>query len=305
MVEQLLTRYMWLIDILRKGERLTYEEISNKWYISSVNDAHIDLTKRTFYNHCKAIEREFGIYIECQRGRGLNLYYISNPEVLEDNSLVKWTIDNFSIGETLMDNRSISDKILLEDIPSGYKWLDIILKALKQNLEMELCYENFVGKKFQGIIQPLCVKLFKRRWYILAETIAGKRIYSLDRISELKLTSNTFEYPGNFTPADYFRDVFGITAVVERKVEDVVIRTYQELPNYLRSLPIHPSQKEINTSSQYTDFSLRLVVTFDFIQELLLHRDQLEVVSPESLRNDIKEIIYKMNIFYSRKPEMR
>ena len=138
---------MWLIDTLRNGERLTYEEISDKWDNSAVTDAHVDLTKRTFYNHCKAIEREFGIYIECQRGRGLNRYFISNPEALEDNSLIKWTVDNFSIGETLMDNRSISDKILLEDIPSGYQWLNMILRALKQNLEMELKYENFVGKK--------------------------------------------------------------------------------------------------------------------------------------------------------------
>ena len=50
MVEQLLKRYMWLIDTLRNGERLTYEEISDKWDKSSVNDAHINLTKRTFYN---------------------------------------------------------------------------------------------------------------------------------------------------------------------------------------------------------------------------------------------------------------
>ena len=161
MVEQLLKRYMWLIDILHNGERLTFEEISDKWDNSSINDAHVDLTQRTFYNHCKAVEREFGIYIECQRGRGLNRYFISNPEALEENSLVKWSMDNFSIGETLMDNRSIADKILLEEIPSGYQWLDIILKALKLNLEMEICYENFVGKKFFGKIRPLCVNLFK------------------------------------------------------------------------------------------------------------------------------------------------
>ena len=299
MVEQLLKRYMWLIDSLRNGERLTYEEISDKWNNSSVNDAHVDLTKRTFYNHCKAIEREFGIYIECQRGRGLNRYFISNPEALEDNSLVKWTVDNFSIGEILMDNRTISDKILLEDVPSGYQWLEVILRALKQNLEMELFYENFVGKKFSGIMRPLCVKLFKRRWYVLADIAEDKkRIFSLDRIKNLKLTQRKFEYPKDFDAKEYFRDIFGATAVVERKVEDIIIRTYQELPNYLRSLPMHHSQKEIQASAQYTDFSLRLVPTFDFIQELLLHRDQLEVISPESLRKDIKEIITKMKNLY-------
>ena len=305
MVEQLLKRYMWLINTLRNGERLTYEEISDKWDNSSVNDANVDLTKRTFYNHCKAIEKEFGIYIECQRGRGLNMYYISNLEVLDDNSLVKWTVDNFSIGETLMDNRSISEKILLEEIPSSCQWLDIILKALKQNLELDLVYKNFAGKKFEGNIRPLCVKLFKRRWYVLVEIPrVGKRIFSLDRINNLKLTPTKFQYPKKFIPSDFFNDIYGIIANVDRNVENIIIRCYHELPYYLRSLPIHKSQKEIKTTSEFTEFSLRLVPTFDFIQEILLHRDQLEVIAPESLRNEIKEITLRMNDLYKKDVEL-
>ena len=85
---------------------------------------------------------------------------------------------------------------------------------------------------------------------------------------------------------------------VERKVQNINIRTYAELPGYLRSLPIHHSQRELSTSPEHTDFSLRLVPTFDFIQELLLHRDQMEVLSPQSLRDELNEIITKMKNRY-------
>lgn len=294
MVELLLKRYLWLIDTLKRNGELTFEEISDKWDASYVNDNGSLLTKRTFYNHCQAIARHFGIDIECRRGRGLNLYRIVNPEAIEENSLTKWALDSFSLGNLLLGNADIAEKILLEDIPSGREWLEVILTALQQNRGIELHYENFVGIKFVGMVQPLCIKLFKRRWYVLAQLPDGRRrIFSLDRIKSLEVTANQFDYPSDFVPAEYFHDVFGIIAGVDRKIENIVIRTYAELPGYLRSLPMHHSQKEVESRDGHTDFSLRLIPTFDFIQELLLHRDQLEVLQPQSLRDEISELITK------------
>lgn len=193
MVELLLKRYLWLIDTLKRGGEMTFDEISAKWDKSSVNDNKSELTKRTFYNHCQAIARHFGIDIECRRGRGLNLYYITNPEAIEENTLTKWALDSFSLGELLLGNASISEKILIEYIPSGREWLEPVLQALQQNRIVEITYENFVGVKFTGIVCPLCVKLFKRRWYVLCLTGNNrKRIFSLDRVKNLELTDKTF-----------------------------------------------------------------------------------------------------------------
>ena len=300
MVELLLKRYLWLIDTLKRGGEMTYNEIADRWDKSSVNDNGTILSKRTFYNHCQAVSRHFGIDIECRRGRGLNLYRITNPEAIEENSVIKWTLDSFSLGELLIANSSISDKILLEEIPSGREWLEPILKALQDNLQIEIEYENFFGVKFIGKVSPLCVKLFKRRWYVLCELGKDrKRIFSLDRVKSLVATDSSFIYPKDFVPADYFRDVFGIVAGTGGKVENIRIRTYAELPGYLRSLPMHHSQQEIESNAEFTDFSLRLRPSFDFIQELLLHREQLEVLSPQTLRDEIAEIISKMKNHYN------
>lgn len=299
MVDLLLKRYLWLIDTLKRNGELTFEEISDKWDSSSVNDNGVVLSKRTFYNHCQAIARHFGIDIECRRGRGLNLYRIANPEAIEENSLTKWALDSFSLGELLLGNAAISDKILLEDISSGREWLVPILQALQQNKELEIVYENFVGRKFAGVIQPLCIKFFKRRWYVLGKIPEGKmRIYSLDRLKSLILTEKTFAYPSNFSPSSYFANFYGIL-VTDGKPEKIVIRAYEELPGYLRSLPLHPTQYELDTKDGHTDFTLRLVPTFDFIQELLLHRDQLEVIAPQSLRDEIASVISKMSDNYN------
>ena len=299
MVELLLKRYLWLIDTLKRGGEMTFDEIADRWSKSSVNDNGSELSKRTFYNHCQAVARHFGIDIECRRGRGLNLYSIANPEAIEENSLTKWALDSFSLGELLLGNASIADKILLEEIPSGREWLEPILKALQENRQIEFEYENFFGVKFSGRVNPLCVKLFKRRWYVLCEVGKDrKRIFSLDRLKSLTLAESRFIYPKDFVPEDYFRDVFGIVAGTGGKVENIVIRTYAELPGYLRSLPMHHSQREIESNKDYTDFSLRLRPSFDFIQELLLHREQLEVLSPQTLRDEMTEIVSKMKSYY-------
>lgn len=299
MVELLLKRYLWLIDTLKRNGEMTFDEIVDKWAKSSINDNGSVLSKRTFYNHCQAVARHFGIDIECRRGRGLNLYRIVNPEAIEENSLTKWAIDSFALGELLLGNASIADKILLEDIPSGREWLEPILKALQHNYELSIDYENFVGTKFSGLVKPLCVKLFKRRWYLVSLLDNSRiRIFSLDRVKNLNVTDSSFEYPKDFDAVDYFRDVFGIVAGTSGKVDNIVIRTYAELPGYLRSLPMHHSQHEISSNENYTDFSLRLRPTFDFIQELLLHRDQLEVLAPETLRNEVLAIISKMKSHY-------
>lgn len=300
MVELLLKRYLWLINTLKSNGEMTFDEIAECWEHSSLNDTGATLIKRTFYNHCQAIARHFGVDIECRRGRGLNLYRIVNPEAIEENSLTKWALDSFSLGELLLGNTAISDKILLEDIPSGREWLEPILRALQQNRKLNIEYENFVGLKFKGSISPLCVKLFKRRWYVLALVHNDRyRIFSLDRVTSLDIATEKFEYPNNFSPVEYFRDVYGIIAGVERKVQNIHIRAYAELPGYLRSLPLHPTQHELETGDGYTDFSLRLVPTFDFIQELLLHREQLEVIAPQSLRDEIASIISKMSNRYN------
>ncbi len=108
MVELLLKRYLWLIDTLKRGEEMSFDEIAERWATSAVNDNGSLLSKRTFYNHCQAVTRHFGIDIECRRGSGLNTYHIANPDVIEDNSLIKCAIDNFYLGELLLGNASIS-----------------------------------------------------------------------------------------------------------------------------------------------------------------------------------------------------
>lgn len=301
MVDILLKRYLWLIDTLRSRGEMTYEEISSAWDRSAVNDNASTLSKRTLYNHCQAVARHFGIEITCKRGHNLNYYYIANPEALTGGSINNWLIENFSVATLLSENASIADKILLEDIPSGRKYLNEVLAALRESVTIRISYRNFSCRGYDDLeVEPLCVKLFKRRWYMLTRLSGnGKfRIFALDRITALEVKKHKYIYPSEFLPSEFFEPYFGITAQTGEEPEAITLRVYDELRGYLKSLPIHHSQEILEEDGDSMTVSVKVAPTFDFIQEILSHCEQLEVLMPKSLRNKIYSIISKMSDLY-------
>lgn len=126
---------------------------------------------------------------------------------------------------------------------------------------------------------------------MLAKSINdGKmRIYGLDRLENVELTTERFSMPKDFNAKKYFSTFFGIVTDESVAVERITIRAYKQYQQYVRSFPIHSSQKELYACDAYADFELRLRPTYDFIMELLHTGTMIEVMEPESLCKTMKE----------------
>jgi len=288
---------MWLISTIHDAGKLSFEDIAGKWDKAYINDLHQPLKLRTFHNHRNAILMQFGVVIECQRGT--NLYYIDNPDALENDSINQWLLNSFAVSNLLMDNRSISDRIMLEDVPSGRYYLEIITTAMRDNRQIVLDYEDFFGNTIQGLkVYPYFIRLFKRRWYVMALVLPEKEIhrFGLDRIQNIEVLESKFNYPKEFSPQDYYTDYYGVFH--DEKPMTIRLKAYREKPHYLRSLPLHHSQREIESNADYTIFEYKIAPTYDFIQEILSHGNQLEILSPDTFRQQIKAIIQEMHDFY-------
>ena len=297
MTDRLYSKYLWLITTIHDAGKISFEDIASRWNDAYINDLHQPLKLRTFHNHRNAILMQFGVVIECQRGS--NLYYIENPDVLKKDSINQWLLDSFAVSNLLMDNRTISDRIMLEDVPSGRYYLEIIIKAIRENYQISVDYEDFFGNTIQGLkVNPYFIRLFKRRWYVMALVMPGKEIhrFGLDRINRIEILDSKFSYPKDFSPLDYYIDYYGVFH--DAKPITIRLKAYREKPNYLRSLPLHHSQREIESNADYTIFEYKIAPTYDFIQEILSHGNQLEVLSPDTFRQQIKAIIQEMYNFY-------
>ena len=298
MAKNLLNKYVWLVETIYKAKKITFEEINEKWLDNDLSEDK-PLPLRTFHKWRQAIEEMFGLIIENEKG-GHYYYYIQNADDLEDeSSLRSWLFRTLSVSNMMLDSVCIKDKILLEEVHDGREYLPVILESLKKNIVLEMTYKSFWRDEANTFeIEPYCLKAFKQRWYLVGRSPYYDKImiYALDRVHQLELTERSFEYPEDFKAEDYFDDCFGIIADQNYDVETVKLKVLAGQANYLRSLTLHQTQKEIERTDEYSIFTVKLRPTFDFQQEILSMGSDIEVLSPDWFRDDIaKDIKHTWN----------
>ena len=85
----------------------------------------------------------------------------------------------------------------------------------------------------------------------------------------------------------------------ELKPQKVRIRVYGNQVEYLRSLPLHRSQRKVLTKyGQYSEFEYYVCLTPELSTQLLAMGEKVEVLEPQELRDDMKNRIEEMFIFY-------
>ena len=291
MAKNTINKYVWLADTIYRAKKISFEEINRRWLDSDMSDGEA-LSIRTFHKWRVAIEEMFGLVIENENG-GQYRYYIENSEDLKDGSMRSWLFNTLTVSNLMMESASIKDKILFEEIPDGEQYLPTILEALKKNTVLEMTYQSYWRDEANTFtVEPYCLKAFKQRWYLVGRSPYYNKImiYALDRVHQLELTALHFEYPEDFKAEDYFDECFGIIADVNCKVETVKLKVSAGQANYLRSLTLHQSQKEIERNDEYSIFTVRLRPTFDFRQEILSQGCDIEVLEPKWFRDEVAEI---------------
>ena len=299
MISTTFNRYIWLVNTLIQSGRLTFEEISRKWERSSLSEGKT-LPLRTFHEHRKAVEELFQIDILCDTSDGYK-YYIEDLSALRENKTRQWLLNSFSTINLIAEGRQMRDRILLEEIPEGAAYFQTLIEAMKQNRVIAITYQPFYETESSMYhVHPYCLKVYKQRWYILGycEELNGIRHFSLDRIQNINITETGFDYPSGFSPEAYYKDSIGIWTNENTKPQKVIIRAYGTQSKYLRTLPLHHSQKEIYTSDKYCDFEYKLCITRNLISELLAKGKAVQVMEPKSLRIEMKKNLYNMFNYY-------
>lgn len=295
-----LQKYTWLIDTIRRAGKISHKELSARWERNKELSDCRPLHRATFNHWRDAIYEQFSIIIDCQRVGGY-LYYIANPEDIDENKLKKWILDSYAVSNTIGENLSLKDRILVDEIPSGHDHLTTMLEAMKENKVVELTYRPF--QKQHGYtfpIEPYCVKLFENRWYVLAHNVQydDVRVYGLDRVEEAVITDITFKLPKGFSAADFFSSTYGIVISHDIKPEPIIIRANKEHKHYLKSLPLHHSQQLLSECDEYADFQVTVAPTYDFVMKLLQAGSMIEVLKPAELRKTMKNWISDMYELY-------
>lgn len=289
MAKNFFKRYIWLVDLINRRKYVSFKEINEAWMRSPLNETGDPLSERTFFNHKDAIAGMFGIEILNDRSLG---FYIGRSEVGSDETS-DWMLHTLCLNNVLHENADMKDRILMEKVPSSERFLTDIISAMRDFRVIRLCYQSFWHPEpFCFNVRPYCVKYFKQRWYLLGDSDLGLRIYSLDRFVDMEELEEHFEIPKGFDAEEYFGNYFGV--IIGEEPEDVKIRVVPDQVKYFQTLPLHESQKEAVQEDGSSVFSYHIAPTFDFVQEILSHGADVEVLEPAELRESIADIIAGM-----------
>ena len=283
-----LKKYIWLVDtVMRAGEKgLTLKQIAELYEHHNEGEFY---ARRTFQRHRDEILDLFGIEIECYSDGSDFRYRLADDGGNE--YFRRWLLDSIAVNRIVTDSREAAHFIAVES--SNDTVLSIVLGVLKEQRTLAFSYHPYWSESpysYSGV-QPHALKMFERRWYIIARRDTEYRFFALDRMSDVVVQEKAFKRDPKFDLEKMFAGTYGII-VEDIPIENIRLKVDAFQANYLRSLPLHSSQHELKRSAEYSIFSLRVRPTFDFKQKLLSLGSTVEVLQPESFR---KEMVKELN----------
>ncbi|MCH8555015.1 MAG: WYL domain-containing protein [Schleiferiaceae bacterium] len=186
----------------------------------------------------------------------------------------------------------------------GREHVPNLFNAINSCQQLQITYKPFEQQEATEIYCPLYLKQFNQRWFLVVEPLNHPSQYkhlSLDRIVAVLPTGKTFLYPINFDPEDYFHDVVGVTINSSSPVI-VDLRVKKPRAYYIRTKPIHKSQKEVkgnaDADSPYIEYRIRVIPNKELYATLLEFGPDLEVLTPDSVREEMRQLVSAMYKFY-------
>ena len=249
------------------------------------------ITGRTLERDIADIAELFGISISFNRTR--QGYFIRENYGDYDERICELMM-NFDLLNAIDSDQNLSSFVLAEHHRPLYsEWLIPLVKAIHALHPVEFDYVNYrndCAEKHFSVL-PHFLKESNQRWYLLAYDGATMKTFGFDRIRGLEIREDvTFERNTDVSVADLFNDSYGLWNDPSIPVEDIELK-YDALDGrFVKSAPIHRSQRILADTPDGLRISLRLRITNDFVMELLSRSRSLEVVKPQHLRERIRHV---------------
>lgn len=290
-------RYLYLIDRLRSRAsdfRELQEHVLKKLSNEDMDTA-FEYSVRTFERDKKDIYAIFGIAVQYNRK---DKTYLIDEEEIEDQSVSR-IIDAFSIHHALHEGNKLSPSVFLEKRKSsGTENIHGIIHAV-QNFKIlqfthQKHWDDFSTKRE---VKPIAIKESQQRWYLVAQDLKDGNVktFGLDRISNLKITDTKFKSV-SYNVEKEFQHAFGVETY--SKAEKIVLQFDRQQGNYIRTFPLHESQRIVKQTNDLIAVELFIHITNDIIMELLKYGSTVQVLEPESLISEMKNRVENMAKLY-------
>lgn len=305
-----------------------FSNFGRKYYIEDLvkacNEAIYDFTgkqegvkKRQVYEDIKFMESLAGYHIDLERfkdGRKIFFKYrerdysinkspLNEVEVNQINEVLL-TLSRFKgmpqfewVDEISSRLQSLSrqDDVKIIDFEQnqflkGLEYITPLFNAIFFKRVLEVKYLSFKGEnEIMNIIHPYFLKQYNLRWFLFGLNEKESKIsnQALDRIISIKELDYEYKPNTEIDFNEYFDDVIGVT-ILPKPLELVTLLVTNDLWPYIKTKPIHGSQKQPQFTPDGVIIELELIINYEFISVLLSYGERLKILSPVSLINDVK-----------------
>lgn len=281
-----ISRYNLIIKKVRK-QPVTLSEIMDYLKLESeIQGYNFNVSQRTFQRDLEEIRSIYNIEIKYDFSR--KIYYIDYEEQPDISDRI---MEAFDVFNSLNLTERLSDYIHFEKRKSqGTENLYGILHAIKNTFQISFNYHKFWENDItERNAKPYALKEFKNRWYLIALDLNDDTIksFALDRLRDLEISKKHFVYPVDFNITNYYKFCFGIVRPNEDVPEEIILSLTPFQGRYIKSLPLHESQEILIDNEKELRIRLKLYLTYDFIMELLSMGENLKILQPKSLINQL------------------
>ncbi len=290
-----ISRYLLIHKRLKAKPYSTYEQLLSYFdnqfdYLHMQDDTlHVGFSKRTLQRDLKEIRDIFGIDIEYSKSQ--KGYFISQNE--NENLNFQRMMEAFDMFNSLNRAQDLTPFIHLEKRrPQGTDNLYGLLHAIKNRLQIKCTYQKFWEEELsQRLLEPYALKEFKNRWYVLAKDNKDNNIksFALDRLTNLEITNHTYQYPEDYSIEQNYRYCFGIISPNGEQPRDIILSFNPFQGKYIKTLPLHDTQQVLVDNDKELKINLKLCWTHDLVMELLSFGENMKVVEPKQLADEIKQ----------------
>lgn len=288
-------KYLLITRLLNESQLPAVSLTSIQAHLS--NHGFSNISARTIQRDFLALREEFGIQINhCPTKRGYTIQTDTDEDVSDFRQFLK-LLELAERVETLTHTfRATADAarcIIFEhnDYFKGTEHLGILADAIRRKIQISFGYHSFFKDTSEIYsIEPYLVVEHRNRWYLMGWDKRAQKVktFGLDRIHEIQLL---LPYAGMGRSFDYqtlFHNTVGITCLAEPPSR-VVLSFTPHQGKYLKSLPLHHSQKIMLDNDQELRLELNVVLNIDLKMQLLSYGSKVDVLEPPQLRQEIKE----------------
>jgi proteasome accessory factor B len=281
-------RYLYVTDRLRSRPcsfNDLQEHVMRKLEQDDI-DTTFEYAIRTFERDKKDILTLFGIDIHYNRKD--KTYGIDEGEI--DDQSVTRMIDAFSIHHALQEGNKLSPSVFLEKRKSlGTEYISSIIHAIQNLYLLQFTHQkHWENYRSQRQVKPIAIKESQQRWYLVALDKKDNivKTFGLDRITNLQITDSKFK-PFSYNVEKEFQHAFGVETYAP--AEKVVLQFSIRQGNYIKTFPLHESQRIIEETKDTILIEIYIHTTNDIVMELLKYGSDVKVVQPQNLITNMKE----------------